>query len=526
MKPQPPHTDMDTTLVNALRELLRQETGQPVATVETHISWVLLTQTNALKLKKPVRLPFLDFGSVEARKHFCGEELRLNRRFAPSLYIDVVPVCGTREAPRIGGAGIPIDHLVRMRRFPASSLMSELVSAGRLQPAQLDVLAQRLAGLHRRAERAPAISDFGSPERVFRAAIDVLTALRPRRDDRIAVLDAWVREQGHVLRMAWIARQQGAAVRECHGDLHMANVVLMDGALTPFDCIEFDPALRWIDVMNDVAFLSMDLKAHGRADLAFRFLDAWLQRSGDHEGLQVWRFYEVYRALVRAMALGLAPHRPQAVSPEPDYLACATRLAASRTDRARLLITHGFSGSGKSNVASQLLCAAAAVRVRSDVERKRLYGLDPLARSAERGLDIYGAQATRRTFDRLLACARGALLAGYPVIADAAFLHHAERERFRALATELRVPFTILDCRADKDTLRRRVAAREVAGTDATEAGLAVLEHQFDSHEPLRADERAVTIEVSTQDPMDIPWIETRWRSTAVPGASSPEASN
>jgi predicted kinase len=319
---------MDTTLVNALREQLQRETGQPVALVETHISWVLLTQTQAFKLKKPVRLPFLDFGSVEARKHFCEEELRLNRRFAPSLYIDVAPVCGTRESPRIGGAGTVIDHVVRMLRFPDSSLLRNLLVEDRLQPALLDGFAQRLAALHAAAERATPVSGFGSP-----------------------------------------------------------------------DC--------------------------GEA--------------------------------------------------RPDYLACAMRLTTQPEEGARPMITHGLSGSGKSSVALQLLCAAGAVRVRSDVERKRLYGLDPLARSVALGLDIYGAQATLRTFERLRACARDALLAGYPVIVDAAFLRGAERRSFEALAAEFRVPFTILDCRATPATLRRRVAERDAAGTDASEASLAIL---------------------------------------------------
>ncbi|RYF82865.1 MAG: aminoglycoside phosphotransferase [Comamonadaceae bacterium] len=506
---------MDTTLVDALRAALRQQTEQPVALVETHISWVLLTQTHAFKLKKPVRLPFVDFGSVAARKHFCDEELRLNRRYAPTLYIDVAPVCGTREAPRIGGEGPVIDHLVRMRRFPASSLLVDLLANDRLQPAQLDDFAQRLAALHGSTPRATPASDFGSPERVGRAATDVLTALPQQPvDSRLATLSAWQREQVQALRMAWTDRQQGGAVRECHGDLHMANVVLVDGALAPFDCIEFDPALRWIDVMSDVAFLTMDLKAHGRADLAFRFLDAWLQHSGGYAGLQVWRFYEVYRALVRALASGLGPKGPPEMA-RPDSLACATQLAKHAASGARLLITHGFSSSGKSSVAKQLLCATGAVRLRSDMERKRLCGLGPLARSAGLGFNLYGAEATRRTCERLRTCAREALLAGYPVIVDDAFLRSAERRCFEALAAGLRVPFAILDCHADTATLRRRVAARDAAGIEASEAGLAVLERPLESRDPLAPDERRLAIEISTHDLADKAGIEARWRATA-----------
>lgn len=315
---------MDTTLVQALRESLQRETGARVELVETHISWVLLTATHAYKLKKPVRFPFVDFASIAARKHFCEEELRLNRRFAPSLYLDVVPVCGAREAPRLGGDGVPIDHVVRMRRFPESSLLRNLLMAGRLEPAWLDGFAWRVAALQGAAERVVPPSAFGAPDAIVRAAVDVVSQLLVQRSDScLATLSAWIRERAQALHMAWIARQQSGAVRECHGDLHMANVVLVDGELTAFDCIEFDPMMRRIDVMSDIAFLTMDLKAHGRADLAFRFLDAWLQHSGDHAGLQVLGFYEVYRALVRAMAAGLGP---QAAS-KPDYLACAAQLA-------------------------------------------------------------------------------------------------------------------------------------------------------------------------------------------------------
>jgi len=314
-------------------------------------------------------------------------------------------------------------------------------------------------------------------------------------------------------RPAALARQRSGAVRECHGDLHLANVVLIDGRLTAFDCIEFDPALRWIDVMSDVAFLAMDLKAHGRADLAFRFLDAYLQHSGDYAGVQLLRFYEVYRALVRALVCRLRAQAGAGVPPpgEPDYLACAGELARSAQGAARLMITHGLSGSGKSTMAAALLGAAGAIRIRSDVERKRLFGLGAQQRSAERRAEIYTQDATRRTFARLAECARTALQAGWPVIVDAAFLRRDERLAFRALAAELRVPFSILHCRAAEAQLRRRVAARDAEGSDASEATLAVLERQLATHEPLGQDERALALEVATDEPVDIASLCARW---------------
>ena len=505
---------MDTTLVTALRKVLSQESGQSVELIETHLSWVLLTPVYAYKLKKPVRFPFVDFSSVLARKHFCEEELRLNRRFAPSIYLDVLPVRGSRGAPRLGGVSsrAPIDHVVRMRRFAQSSLMRNLLLAGGLEPVWLDGLANRLAQWHATAPASPS-SAWGSPQGIVRSVADVLAALQAKRDDpRHAQLRDWLDTQASVSQSLWLERRRGGSVRECHGDLHMGNVALIEGELAPFDGIEFDPGLRWIDVMSDVAFLTMDLKAHGRPDLAFRFLDGWLQRSGDHAGLQVLHFYEVYRALVRAMASGLG--KPSSAAPSsPDYLARAAEWATSPRDNARLLITHGLSGSGKSTVAAQLLRTAGAIRIRSDVERKRLFGLAPLEQSAALGLDIYTEQATNDTFESLRRRARAALQAGYPVIVDAAFLQRDERRRFQALAAELRLPFSILDCQAGPATLRQRVVARAALGMDASEAGIDVLERQLATRQPLEADEWAFTIEVSTQTPVSIESLDTRWRA-------------
>ncbi len=508
-------------LAEALRDRLANETSAPVTLLETHISWVLLAGRLAYKLKKPVCLGFVDFSTLAARKHFCDEELRLNRRLAPSLYLDVLPVCGTRQAPRIGtaGEGGAIDHVVRMRRFPEGMLLRDLVMSGRLEPGALDRFASRLAGFHAAAPRAALSDGFGSREAVVRPVLDTLERLREAGcGERIAPLAAWVRAQADVLATAWFARQRGGAVRECHGDLHLSNVVWLDGELTAFDCIEFDEALRWIDVMNELAFLFMDLQAHGRRELAFRFLDHALQASGDYEGLAVLRFYAVYRALVRAL-VGRLRSRGGAGEPEaaePDYLACAEGLAHPPAGLPRLMITHGLSGSGKSTVAGALVEAAGAVRIRSDVERKRLFGLRALESSGQRRAEVYSADATLRTFERLAACARAALLAGYPVIVDAAFLRREERRAFAALAAEMRVPFSILHCRAAPARLRARVVARGAQGADASEADLAVLERQLAGHEPLAPAEQPHVLEAFTDEAVDAASLASRWMAAAL----------
>jgi len=501
------------TMIDALRERLQAETGQPVSLVQTHISWVLLTDRLAYKLKKPVRLAFVDFSTLARRKHYCEEELRLNRRLAPSLYLGVVPVCGTVQAPRVDGAGEPIDYLVCMRRFAPGALLGERLAAGTLLPEHLEGLARRMAAFHAHAAIALPEAAGDSTGRVLGPVLAVLRQLRLHCGAaRIAALESWFIVQARALGEVWSARRRDGHVRECHGDLHLSNAVMVDDQATAFDCIEFDPALRQIDVLSDIAFLTMDLKANGRPDLAFAFLDAYLQCSGDYPGVRVLRFYEAYRALVRALVDCLRPNvdEPAARSREPDYLACAESIVAGAGSGPRLLITHGLSGSGKSTVARQLLQAAGTIRLRSDVERKRLFGFAALERSTG-DAQIYGPDATQRTFERLADCAQAALRAGYPVIIDAAFLRRAERDAFRALAAGLGVPFAILHCSASEAHLRERVTARGASGDDPSEADLDVLERQIRFAEPMSDEERALAIEVATDQPVDIAGLCERW---------------
>ena len=507
-------TAVDNGMVVALRAHLQAMTGQPVELLETHISWILLSGSLAYKLKKPVRLPFLDFTELESRQRYCELELRLNQRLAPSLYLDVVPICGTVDSPRIDGIGEPIDYAVCMRRFAARALLSEQLADGHLHEAQVEQLTRRLADFHHDAPAAERGSQFGLPERISSAVANVIDQLDAvATASRMQAWRNWLKEQERVLHPVWQSRRATGAVRECHGDLHLANAVQVGEEVLAFDCIEFDPELRWIDVISDLSFLTMDLQAHGRADLAFLALDAYLQRSGEYAGLQVLRFYEIYRALVRALVTSLQArnHIEGNVPGAPDYQGCAARMMQGSRGGPRLMITRGLSGSGKSTVARRLLAQVGAVRVRSDVERKRLFGLGALERSADQDLDLYTPEATRRTFERLAVCARDGLRAGYPVIVDAAFLRRGERQAFRALAAELRVPFSILDCGASPDVLQQRLAARAAAGNDPSEADVSVLKRQVNWQEALDAHEQSRAIEVATDQPVDVVALGERW---------------
>jgi len=504
--------------VAALRSSLEAGEGRAVRLIETHISWVLLTDMLAYKLKKPVRLPFLDFTTLAARRRYCEEELRLNRRLAPSLYLDVVEVRDSPAGPTFDGDGTVLDAAVRMRRFPDGALWSEKLAAGLLSARHVDAMAQRLGDFHRDAAVAPKDSAFASTaahERITRRLIDAIdeelvAAASP--GSQWDALRAWLLQQLRELAPLWEVRRRDGRVRECHGDLHLANVLQLGDEAAAFDGIEFDDELRWIDVLDDIAFLAMDLLAQGQRALAFRFVNAYLETSGDYDGLPALRFYMVRRALVRwqvtAIGEGQGVHSAARCG-AADYLALAAAL--SRSADARLAITHGLPGSGKSFVSQGLIEAAGAIRVRSDVERKRLFGLGALQSSRDRMGDIYDGKTTAHTYARLHEVARVALIAGWPVVVDAAFLRRSERAQFAALATSLAVPFSIIDCRAAMPLLRQRLVQRQASGGDASEADVAVLERLCEVAEPLDERERRFAILADAAQPMEPATLAQRW---------------
>lgn len=488
------------TLVRALADTLQQATGT-VACFETHISWILVADGYAWKIKKAVHFDFLDFSSLAARRFYCEEELRLNRRLAPALYLDVQSITGSVDVPELAGAGEPIEYALRMRAFTQASLWSERVENGAITPEEVDQLAQNLACFHQQAPAAPASSQWGSPALLDSGANDILTTLRASFTEagsarQVAMLSAWHVATHAQLRVAFERRKREGQVREGHGDLHCGNILNLQGQATAFDCIEFNEGLRWIDVLNDLAFVTMDLQVLGQPRLAARLLDRYLAATGDYLDLALLRYYQTLRALVRCKVhvlrlqeLGAEePQRAACLQRVQDYLAFA--VGCAQPARAALMITHGFSGSGKSTVAGIAVEACGAVRIRSDVERKRMHGIDaasPAAAAPAGGL--YAPAASAATYARLAVLARSIVKAGWPVIVDAAFLQKDQRQAFAALALELGVPFLILDVCADEAILRERLVLRSRRGGDPSDAGEAVLEHQLASHEPLSGEE-------------------------------------
>ena len=510
-----PSREPESRWVDRLREPAAWP--HPVNTVrliETHISWVLLAAPCAYKIKKPVNLGFLDFSTLARRRRFCEEELRLNRRLAPSLYLGVVPVTGSPDSPHVEGTGAAFEYAVKMRAFPQEAQLDRMLADGRLTPDIIDAVARRLARFHlHEAAPAPPGSDFGSPASVaapIHQTLDQLAeTLGPGPDrDTLAAVRAWCERELRRVRAVLEHRAGNGHVRECHGDLHLRNLAWVDGQAIAFDAIEFSETLRWIDTMSDIAFLYMDLEARGHPELAARLMLVYLEETGDYPGIAVLRLYLVYRALVRAKVDALRALQPDLAAGERGalwtegrrYLELARRYAAP--PRPVLFITHGLSGSGKTTAAGAVALCWPALRVRSDVERKRLAGLAAHASSGSGpGTGLYRPEMTRRTYARLWRAAATALAAGFSIVADASFLAAGWRRRFQRLARRRGAAFLILDCQAPLEELAARIHRRRQHGRDASEATLEVLHRQRRTADPLTRSERRYCLTVGNEAP-------------------------
>jgi len=492
------------TLLDALQDpALYDHPVSNFTLMETHISWVLLTGDFVYKIKKPVNFGFLDYSTLEQRAHYCAEELRLNQRLAPDLYLEVVAIRGSETAPRLKGDGPIIEYMVRTRQFRQEDLLGNLQRAGGLMPGHIDDLATTLAAFHQRIERAATGTPWGEPEQVHAPVAQNFEQIRQLLTDptdlaQLERLEHWAHTTFQRLIPQLAQRKADGLIRECHGDIYLDNVTLVDGQVTLFDCIEFNDAFRWIDIMSDVAFMAMDLEDRGLPQLSRRFVNAWLEHTGDYAGLAVLNYYKAYRAMVRAKValfrLGQgelsAQEREQVLARYHGYAA----LAESYTDIPRRfgLLTHGVSGSGKSTVGGALVERLGAIRVRSDVERKRL------ATEGGNTGELYGEDASRQTYARLASLASKILAAGYPVIVDATHLQRWQRNQSRQAIESQGVPCVILHCQAPLDTVEIWLNERQRKGGDPSDADIHVVNLQLQELEPLDEEERQITLVVAT----------------------------
>ncbi len=484
--------------------------------IETHISWVVLTGTYAYKIKKPLNLGFLDFSTLAKRKYYCAEEIRLNSRLAPDIYLDVISLCGSPANPVINGNGPAIEYAVRMKQFSSNCELDKLLSVNKLKPEYLRILAKKIATFHQNIAISVDSSPHGTPDSVLAPCIENLNQIQSLVSDkltnnRLNRIREWTSQSWLTLKPLFFNRKTEGYIRECHGDLHLHNLALIDDDVLIFDCIEFNPDLYWIDVISEVSFTVMDLDARKQCTLAWVFLNRYLQLTGDYEGIRLLRYYLVYRAMVRAKVDCIRAHQENIAHSERDqilkefqsYLSLAEEYL--HPGHPALIMMHGLSGSGKTTIAGEVANQLGAVHVRSDIERKRLSGMTETQRSgSSAGAGIYTIEISDRTYDRLAYIAAMTLKAGYPVIIDAAFLSRARRQQFYELAKQLDTHYHLIDCHVSQALLATRVASRYKAATDASEADVRVLEHQLKTANPLDEQEMSNAIRIDTSLPVDL----------------------
>jgi aminoglycoside phosphotransferase family enzyme/predicted kinase len=449
---------------------------EPIQLSQTHVSYVLLTGDYAYKLKKPVNFGFLDFSTLEKRQHFCQEELRLNRRGAAELYLEVLPITLEGEKYQLGGMVEPVEYVVKMREFPQETLLSNLFETGKLNEAHLEELGRVVAQYHAKTETNDYIRSFGEVAQV-RAAFDENyeqtekyiggSQTQQQFDETKAYTNEFFAERAELFHK----RIQNNYIRECHGDLHLRNICLWQDKILLFDCIEFNEPFRFVDVMFDIAYAVMDLEAQERPDLSNAYLNTYLEQTGDWEGLEVLPIYLNRQSYVRAKVTSFLlddPGVPAAVKEEAAKTAAKYyKLAWQYTQpkQGRLILMSGLSGSGKSTTAKYLARQFNAIHIRSDAVRKHLGGI-PL--SERGGDDLYTPEMTQKTYTRLLNL--GTILAnqGFTVILDAKYDQEQLRKDAIAQAQKYQLPIQIINCTAPLEVIQERLANRTGDIADAT----------------------------------------------------------
>jgi uncharacterized protein len=479
---------------------------------DTHISWVFLAGELAYKVKKPVSFPFLDYGSPERRHQMCREEVRLNRRLAPEIYLNVVGIGRSGDRYSLTSEDDPaaIEFAVEMRRVEEDRSLAALVARGELEPAHIADVARRIARFH---AEAPIASPDGPVETLVAALEENLSTLREAGADVLAgrrfdAMECFTRSFLDARRDELEGRAKEGMVRDCHGDLRAEHVIVpAEDGIYVYDCVEFDPALRRIDVAADLAFLVMDLSHLGAEVFSFSLVEAYRRAGGDPGDDALLSFFASYRAWVRAKIASLRSLELAAADPErqrqhaeaDEFLRLGHRFAW-RSRRPLVLVLCGVAGSGKTTLARELAPLSGFPHVSSDVIRKRLAGI---AISECGGAELYSSESTMRTYRALGEAAREGVQRRGAVIVDATFHRRSERAAFRSGMGDVSARILFVECRAAPNVLLARVRERERERGRVSDADAAVLQRQLAELEPLAEVAEEVRTELLTEVPTD-----------------------
>ncbi len=472
------------------------EKPQSIVHYETHISHVFVGRTTVYKVKKPVDFGFLDFTTKEKRRFFCAEEVRLNSRLAEGIYLGVVPIYGKEGAYsfRKARGWVIVEYAVKMVRIPEERLLSRIIEEGKLAYGGLDEVGSMLARFHGRAT-AHRHDPFGTVEAIRTNTEENFAQVLPHQgitidqdtyESLVSYTRAFIKDRGE----AFSRRKAGGFVREGHGDLHSGHVCLTDPPII-MDCIEFNKRFRIADVLEDMAFLFMDMEYRGRFDLSAAASRAYFSHTVRQQAApELMTFYKVYRAIVRGKIEGFTAEavrdeakRRAAVRRGREYFLLARYYAEQPQTAFNPVVLMGVSGSGKSAIAEGLL--AGSLVVRSDLVRKEMAGMEPHKHAyVGYGEEIYGDDMTQRTYHALTRIAVDSALHGQRVVVDATFLTRSQRTGFHEACLGAGLNPFFIHCFADGEVLRERVRLRTAQGTDISDAQVSVLEQQLRAADP------------------------------------------
>ncbi len=450
--------------------------------IETHISYVILTGTYVYKIKKPLNLEFLNFSTLAKRLFYCQEEIRLNKKMAPDIYLEVVKITGDYHNPKINGYGKTIEYAVKMREFSQDAIFTRLLDKQQLTLDMIRQTAQRIALFHESAPLALADNPYGTYTQVHKPVEQnfnqIRTFLSASQDiEELAKVSTWADQEHQRWLSLFKERKQNNFIRECHGNIHLGNIALVNGEPIIFDCIEFNDSLRWTDTMADLAFLAMDLEDKGQLAFANQVVSDYLQATRDYSGLRIFPYYKSYRAVVRAkIALYQRIQQKNSAAQQvswQQYQNCmrlAMHYCASKKNA--LIITHGLPGSGKTTVAEYLVQHASFIHLSSDITRKQLTGLDLTSKNNLAIYEgIYRTEISEQVYQHMHDTAELILQAGYSVIVDATFIKRHHRDIYRKLAATQGVAFKILHMYAEEAIIFSRLHKRQQQPQQISEAG-------------------------------------------------------
>ncbi len=528
--------DKDT---NAMLRVLQTPQAYPHKTngiklIETNISWIFLTGKYAYKVKKPVNLGFVNYKTYEKRIFFSNEELRLNRRMGPSIYIGVVGIRGPKQKARLSRELISskenalnkyIEIAIKMYQFSNEDLLSNVLKKKGLMKTSVEKFGRSLAAFHIGTDSSNTSRPYGSGKIILSHALENLKIIEQLSVDKRIIditkaINYWSNKEGEVLKGRFNQRLKNGAIRECHGDLHTENIYLTSHkTLSAFDSLEFNPELRWIDPISEIAFLVSDLQAKDYYNYSLFLLNCWLEHTGDYAGMDLWKWYSTYRLVVRAKVLSLKINSLKASNDcTKDKLQVLKQgldkyfenaISTMNSKPKALIIMHGLSGSGKSFLSKKLNERLGAIRISSDIERQRLFNRRPINLELESNVSLieksikypqfncfpYHRKVTNWLFKEWLPyLARQCLNSGYTTIIDATFLKRQEREMMNNLAIKEGVDFVIISCYCNEEDSKQRILSRLSSGKDPSEANIDVYNRQKHMLEELSPPEQRLAI--------------------------------